>query len=89
MYCWPTKPGSQEKLKVDPDFFAKQVETQAPTFLWLRADSYASQARIHHWHRSPESYLYTAVIENMVVHTDLTCSSVLQFGIEGPQSRAH
>jgi carbonic anhydrase len=72
---------AQEKLKIRPDFFAKQAETQAPTFLWLGcADSRVPAEEITG--AEPGELFVHRNIANMVVHTDFNMLSVLQYGIE-------
>ena len=72
---------AQEKLKIHPDFFAKQVETQTPTFLWLGcADSRVPAEEITG--TEPGELFVHRNIANMVVHTDFNMLSVLQYSIE-------
>src|SRR4029077_7671241 len=75
------KAWAQEKLKIHPDFFAKQVETQAPVFLWLGwADSRVPAEEITG--TEPGELFVHRNIANMVVHTDFNMLSVLQYSIE-------
>jgi len=75
------KAWAQEKLKIRPDFFARQVETQTPAFLWVGcADSRAPAEEITG--TEPGELFVHRNIANMVVHTDFNMLSVLQYGIE-------
>ncbi len=72
---------AQEKLKIRPDFFAKQVETQTPSFLWVGcADSRVPAEEITG--TEPGELFVHRNIANLVVNTDFNMLSVLQYAVE-------
>lgn len=65
----------------DPGFFERLARAQAPELLWIGcSDSRLPPDRIIS--RLPGEIFTHRNIGNVVVHTDLNCLSVLQYGIE-------
>ncbi len=65
----------------DPTFFARLVKAQRPQLLWIGcSDSRIPPDRL--LGRLPGEIFVHRNIANVVVHTDLNCLSVLQYGIE-------
>lgn len=70
-----------DKLKVDPEFFWKLAKQQTPEFLWVGcSDSRVPANEITG--TDPGEILAHGNIANMVVHTDTTFLSVLQYSVE-------
>jgi carbonic anhydrase len=71
----------REKLKIRPDFFERQVETQSPEFLWIGcSDSRVPAEEITG--TGPGELFVHRNIANLVVHTDFNLLSVLQYAVE-------
>ena len=71
----------QEKLRMRPDFFERQAETQSPEFLWIGcSDSRVPAEEITG--TEPGELFVHRNIANMVVHTDFNMLSVLQYAVE-------
>src|SRR5450755_4752729 len=70
-----------EKLKVRPDFFSQQAETQTPEFLWIGCSDSRVPAEDITGTEPGELFVHRN-IANMVVHTDLNMLSVLQYAVE-------
>jgi carbonic anhydrase len=65
----------------DPGFFSNLARQQAPEFLWIGcADSRVPANEITGL--APGEVFVHRNVANLVVHTDLNCLSVLQFGID-------
>ncbi len=65
----------------DPEFFARLVRAQRPELLWIGcSDSRLPPDQIVG--RLPGEIFVHRNVGNVVVHTDLNCLSVLQFGVE-------
>ena len=65
----------------DPDFFERLVRAQKPELLWIGcSDSRLPPDQIVG--RLPGEIFVHRNVGNVVVHTDLNCLSVLQFGVE-------
>ena len=65
----------------DPEFFARLSRQQAPRYLWIGcADSRVSADRLVGL--MPGEMFVHRNIANLVVHTDLNCLSVVQYGVE-------
>lgn len=71
----------QEKLKIRPDFFTRQVETQSPEFLWIGCSDSRVPAEEITGAEAGELFVHRN-IANLVVHTDLNILSVLQYAVE-------
>jgi len=75
------KAWAEEKLKIQPDYFSRQVETQTPGFLWIGcSDSRVPSEDITGV--EPGELFVHRNIANMVVHTDFSMLSVLQYAVE-------
>jgi len=75
------KAWAEEKLKIRPDYFARQAETQTPGFLWIGcSDSRVPSEDITG--TEPGELFVHRNIANMVVHTDFSMLSVLQYAVE-------
>jgi carbonic anhydrase len=71
----------QEKLKIRPDFFSTQAETQAPEFMWIGcSDSRVPAEEVTG--AGPGELFVHRNVANLVVHTDFNMLSVLQYAIE-------
>ena len=70
-----------EKLKVRPDFFSQQAETQTPAFLWIGCSDSRVPAEDITGTEPGELFVHRN-IANMVIHTDLNMLSVLQYAVE-------
>jgi carbonic anhydrase len=72
---------SERMLKGDPEFFTRLLKQQAPDYLWIGcADSRVPANEIVDL--LPGELFVHRNVANVVVHTDLNCLSVLQFGVE-------
>ena len=71
----------QEKLKIRPDFFERQVETQSPDFLWIGCSDSRVPAEDITGAEPGELFVHRN-IANLVVHTDFNVLSVLQYAVE-------
>ncbi len=71
----------KNKLSLDPDFFERTSKEQKPEFLWIGcSDSRVPAEEITG--TSPGEIFVHRNIANMVIHTDFSMLSVLQFAIE-------
>jgi carbonic anhydrase len=72
---------AEERLKIRPDYFARQAETQTPPFLWIGcSDSRVPAEEITG--AEPGELFVHRNIANLVVPTDLNLLSVLQYAVE-------
>jgi len=72
---------AQARLDEDPDFFAKQVKGQHPSYLWIGcADSRVPANEIVGL-TAGELFVHRNV-GNVVEPSDINCLSVLQFGVD-------
>jgi carbonic anhydrase len=71
----------EEKLKVRPDFFSKQAETQTPEFMWIGCSDSRVPAEDVTGTEPGELFVHRNVA-NLVVHTDFNMLSVLQYAVE-------
>jgi carbonic anhydrase len=71
----------QEKLRVRPDFFSSQANTQAPEFLWIGCSDSRVPAEEVTGVEPGELFVHRN-IANLVVHTDFNMLSVLQYAVE-------
>lgn len=71
----------KEKLKVNPDFFRRQSETQKPDFLWIGCSDSRVPAEDITGTEPGELFVHRN-IANMVVHTDFNLLSVLQYAVQ-------
>src|SRR5215831_15565780 len=71
----------EEKLKIRPDYFSRQVEAQTPEFLWIGCSDSRVPSEDITGTEAGELFVHRN-IANMVVHTDLNLLSVLQYAVE-------
>jgi carbonic anhydrase len=71
----------EEKLRIQPDFFARQAETQRPEFLWIGCSDSRVPAEDIIGTEPGELFVHRN-IANMVVHTDFNMLSVLQYAVD-------
>src|SRR5689334_3331663 len=65
----------------DPQFFERLAHQQAPRYLWIGcADSRVPATEI--CGLTPGEIFVHRNVANVVVHTDLTCLSVLQYAVQ-------
>ncbi len=65
----------------DPDFFDRQSDQQHPDLLWIGCSDSRLPPNLIIGKQPGELFVHRNV-GNVVVHTDMNCLSVLQFGIE-------
>jgi carbonic anhydrase len=71
----------EERLRIRPDFFARQADSQQPEFLWIGcSDSRVPAEEITG--AEPGELFVHRNIANLVVHTDFNLLSVLQYAVE-------
>jgi carbonic anhydrase len=75
------KAWAEEKLKLRPDFFSKQVHAQQPEFMWIGCSDSRVPAEDVTGTQPGELFVHRN-IANLVVHTDLNMLSVLQYAVE-------
>ena len=80
--CFEANRAWSERIRVsDPEFFERLMRAQQPELLWIGcSDSRLPPDQIVG--RLPGEIFVHRNVGNVVVHTDLNCLSVLQFGIE-------
>ncbi len=80
--CFAANRAWSERMRErDPEFFARLVRAQRPELLWIGcSDSRLPPDQIVG--RLPGEIFVHRNVGNVVVHTDLNCLSVLQFGVE-------
>ncbi len=70
-----------DKLKEDPDYFTKLAHTQSPPLLWIGcADSRVPANQITN--TKPGEVFVHRNLANMVVHTDMSMLSVLDYAVQ-------
>lgn len=70
-----------ERLKIDPEYFAKRVKTQAPEFLWIGcSDSRVPSEEITG--AEPGELFVHRNVANIIAPTDIDMLSVLQYAVE-------
>ncbi|MCC7300889.1 MAG: carbonate dehydratase [Verrucomicrobia bacterium] len=68
-------------VEIDPDFFKKLSNQQAPEYLWIGcSDSRVPANEIIGL--APGEVFVHRNIANMVIHTDMNCLSVLQYAVD-------
>jgi carbonic anhydrase len=70
-----------ERLKIDPEYFAKRVKTQAPEFLWIGCSDSRVPAEEITGAEPGELFVHRNVA-NIVVPTDIDMLSVVQYAVE-------
>jgi len=80
--CFDANRAWAERMRQsDPRFFARLVEAQKPGLLWIGcSDSRLPPDQVVG--RLPGEIFVHRNVGNVVVHTDLNCLSVLQYGVE-------
>lgn len=71
----------QEKLSIDPQYFAKMVDGQAPKYLFIGCSDSRVPANEITGTDAGEMFVHRN-IANLVVHTDINLMSVLQYSVE-------
>jgi len=70
-----------ERLKIDPEYFARRVKTQAPEFLWIGcSDSRVPSEEITG--AEPGELFVHRNVANIVMSTDINVISVVQYAVE-------
>src|SRR5438046_10202973 len=72
---------ASEMLRVDPKFFQRLSENQAPKYLWIGGSDSRVPANQIVGLLPGEMFVHRNVA-NVVVHTDLNCLSAIQFAVE-------
>lgn len=70
----------KEKLEVDPDFFKELSAGQSPEFLWIGCSDSRVPANEITRTRSGDIFVHRN-ISNMVIHTDISMLSVLDYAV--------
>ncbi len=71
----------QEKLKIQPDYFARHADSQKPEFMWIGCSDSRVPAEDVVGTEPGELFVHRNVA-NLVVHTDFNMLSVLQYAVE-------
>lgn len=70
-----------ERLKIDPEYFARRVKTQAPEFLWIGcSDSRVPSEEITG--AEPGELFVHRNVANLALPTDIDMLSVVQYAVE-------
>ena len=70
-----------ERLRIDPEYFARRVKTQAPAFLWIGcSDSRVPSEEITG--AEPGELFVHRNVANIVLPTDIDMLSVVQYAVE-------
>lgn len=70
----------QEKTEIDPGYFKEMAKGQSPKFLWIGcSDSRVSPNEITGCH--PGEMFVARNVANLVVHTDLSLMSVVEYAV--------
>ena len=75
------KAWAEEKLKLRPDFFSRNVESQKPEFMWIGCSDSRVPAEEITGAQPGELFVHRNVA-NLVVHTDLNMLSVTQYAVQ-------
>jgi len=76
----------QEKVRIRPDYFSRQAETQTPAFLWIGCSDSRVPAEDITGVEPGELFVHRN-IANLVVVTDFNMLSVLQYAVEALEIR--
>jgi carbonic anhydrase len=71
---------AQERLQYDPDYFTRHLHAQTPEFLWIGCSDSRVPANEVTGTEAGEIFVHRN-IANLVVHTDLNVSSVVQYAV--------
>lgn len=74
------KAWAAERLRMDPDYFARLSETQTPEFLWIGCSDSRVPANEITGTEPGEIFVHRN-IANMVVHSDMNLLSVLDYAV--------
>ena len=75
------KAWAEAKLRKDPDYFKSLARGQSPKYLWIGcSDSRVPANQI--LGLSPGDVFVHRNVANLVVHTDISCLSVMQYAVE-------
>ena len=72
---------AEDNRSKDPDFFERLAEQQTPKFLWIGCSDSRVPANAILGLKPGEVFVHRNVA-NLVVHTDMSCLSVMQFAVE-------
>ena len=72
---------AEDNLRNDPGFFGRLAEQQTPKFLWIGCSDSRVPAN-HILGLKPGEVFVHRNVANLVVHTDMSCLSVIQFAVE-------
>src|SRR5918992_2611056 len=76
-----TRRWAAERLRHDPQFFARLAALQAPPYLWIGCSDSRVPANDIVGLLPGELFVHRNVA-NVVVHTDLNCLTVMQFAVD-------
>jgi carbonic anhydrase len=72
---------AEDNRRHDPAFFERLAEQQTPKFLWIGCSDSRVPAN-HILGLKPGEVFVHRNVANLVVHTDMSCLSVMQFAVE-------
>lgn len=72
---------AEDNRRNDPAFFERLAEQQTPKFLWIGCSDSRVPAN-HILGLKPGEVFVHRNVANLVVHTDMSCLSVMQFAVE-------
>jgi carbonic anhydrase len=72
---------ADDNRAADPDFFERLAEQQSPKYLWIGCSDSRVPANQILGLKPGEVFVHRNVA-NLVVHTDISCLSVMQFAVE-------